>query len=168
MRIATILALTVISAIPLLAQDAQSLPAPPDVVAVPFYLDSSASQMKKLSAESFNNKNPTPGVFTMKQSIEVKGAASAFRIPIQDKIVFVYDAVTTPRLYPFVVNDDKRKFEYGKVSVRGSTPIDGLPISISRYKEKAFQFSSDQPLNPGEYAIVFGDHIYTFGVDNKK
>ena len=66
------------------------------------------------------------------------------------------------------VRGKERKFEYGKVSVRSSTPIDGLPISVSRYKDAAFQFSADQPLEPGEYAILFADKLYTFGVDGKK
>ena len=107
-------------------------------------------------------------MITMKQSVEIKGAASAFRVPSQNKIVFVYDATTLPRVYKFAVRGNKRKFEYGKVSVRSSTPIDGLPISVSRYKDAAFQFSADQPLEPGEYAILFADKLYTFGVDGKK
>jgi hypothetical protein len=151
----------------LLAQDA-SLPAPPDVVGVPFYLDSAAGQLKKLASEAYKNHNPVPGTFTMTQAVEMKGAASAFRIPSQNKIVFVYDATTIPRLYKFTVHGSKRKFEYGKVNALNSTPVEGLSISVSRYKETAYQFSADQPLTAGEYAILFPDRIYTFGVDEKK
>jgi hypothetical protein len=155
-------------AVPLFAQDFQPLPAPPNVVGVPFYLDSSAGELKKLATEAYKNHDPVPGIFTMAKTVEVKGAASAFRIPSHNKIVFVYDATTIPRLYKFTVNGSKRKFEYGKVNVRNSTPVEGLSVSVSRYKETAFQFSSDQPLEPGEYAIVFGERIYSFGVDDKK
>ena len=158
----------IILAVSLYAQDFQPLPAPPDVIGVPFYLDRSASQLKKLATEPYKNHDPVPGVFTMTQSVEVKGAASAFRISRQDKIVFVYDATTIPRLYKFTVHDSKRKFDYGKVNARNSTPVEGLPISVSRYKETAYQFSADEPLTPGEYAILFADHLYTFGVDEKK
>lgn len=169
MKTAGFVILAVILAVPLFAQDFQPLPAPPNVVGVPFYLDSSAGELKKLLTEPYKN-NDAPGVSVLprKRSVEVKGAASAFRVSSQNKIVFVYDATTTPRLYKFTVNGNKRKFEYGKVSASSSTPIDGITISVSRYRDTAFQFSSDQPLEPGEYAIVFSDHIYTFGVDDKK
>jgi hypothetical protein len=168
MKIAGFAIIAIIFAVPLFAQDFAPLPAPPSVLGVPFYLDISAGELKKLPMEPYKNYDPVPGIFTMSQALEVKGAASAFRIPNQNKIVFVYDATTIPRLYKFTVNGSKRKFEYGKVNVRNSTPVEGLTISISRYKETAFQFSSDQTLSPGEYAILFGDRLYTFGVDDKK
>jgi|SRR5215469_1736528 len=150
----------------LLAQDA-ALPAPPDTVGVPYYLDSAASQLKKLPTEPYKKHDPVPGVITVTQTVNIKGSASAFRVPAENKIVFVYDATTMPRLYKFTVNGSNRKFSYGKVSVRGSTPIEGLPISVSRYKDTAYQISADQPLAPGEYAIVLADRIFTFGVDGK-
>jgi hypothetical protein len=150
----------------LFAQDA-ALPAPPDTVGVPYYLDSAAAQLKKLNTEPYKKHDPVPGVIPMTQTVEVKGSASALRVPSQDKILFVYDATTMPRLYKFTVNGSNRKFAYGKVSVRNSTPIEGLTISVSRYKETAYQLSADQPLSPGEYAIVFADRIFTFGVDGK-
>jgi hypothetical protein len=168
MKTATFVILVIILAIPLFAQDFQPLPAPPSVVGVPFYLESSAGELKKLPTEPYKSHDPVPGIFTAAQSVEVKNAGSVFRIPCQNKIVFVYDATTMPRLYKFTVNGNKRKFEYGKVNVRNSTPVEGLPISVSRYRETAYQFSSDQPLTAGEYALVFADKLYTFGVDDKK
>jgi len=158
----------IILAVSLHAQDFQPLPAPPVVVGVPFYLDRSAGELKKLAIEPYKNHDPSPGIFTMAQAVEVKGAASAFRISSQDKIVFVYDATTIPRLYRFTVHGSKRKFEYGKVNARNSTLVEGLPITVSRYKETAYQFSADAPLPPGEYAILFADRLYTFGIDEKK
>ncbi len=107
-------------------------------------------------------------MFTMVQAVQVKGTASAFRIPSQTRLC----SSMTPPPYPGSTssryNGRKRKFEYGKVNTRNSTPVEGLPISVSRYKETSFQFSSDQPLESGEYAILFADKIYTFGVDDKK
>jgi len=151
----------------LLAQDA-ALPAAPAEVGVLFYLDRANGQLKKLATEPYKNHDPVPGIFTMAQTVEVKGSASAFRISSHDKIVFVYDATTIPRLYKFTVHGSNRKFEYGKVNTRNSTPADGLPITVSRYKETAYQFSSDRPLEPGEYAIVLADRIFVFGVDEAK
>jgi hypothetical protein len=168
MKTAGFVLFAIILSLPLFTQEFQPLPAPPSIVGVPFYLDSAAGELKKLATEPYKNNDPVPGVITMKQTMEIKGAASAFRVPSHDKIVFVYDATILPRLYRFTVHGNRRKFEYGKVSVRNSTPIDGITVSVSRYKETAFQFSADQPLEPGEYAILFGDRIYTFGVDDKK
>lgn len=169
MKTAAFVILGIILAAPLFAQDFQPLPAPPSVVGVPFYLDASVGELKKLPTEPYkDNDAPGVSVFPRKRSVEVKGAASAFRVSSQNKIVFVYDATTIPRLYKFAVNGNKRKFEYGKVSASSSTPIDGIAIGVSRYRDTSFQFFSDQPLGPGEYAIVFPDRIYTFGVDDKK
>jgi hypothetical protein len=167
MKTAAFVISAIILAIPIFAQDFQPLPAPPSIIGVPFYLDSSAGELKRLPTEPYKNHDPVPGMFTAAQSLEVKNAASAFRIPSHNKIVFVYDATTMPRLYKFTVNGNKRKFEYGKVNVRNSTPVEGLPISVSRYKETAYQFSCDQALTAGEYAILFADKLYTFGVDDK-
>jgi len=169
MKAVGLVALAIILAVPVFAQDVQTLPAPPSVVGVPFYLDSSAGELRKLPTEPYkNNDAPGVSVFPRTRSVELKSAASAFRVSSQNKIVFVYDATNIPRLYKFTVDGNKRKFEYDKVRASSSTPIDGITISVSRYKETAFQFSSEQPLEPGEYAIVFPDHIYTFGVDGKK
>lgn len=165
MKTAGFVLLVIILAVPLFAQDFQPLPAPPDVVGVPFYLDSSAGELKKLANEPY--KEHAHYGIKITWNVQMEGKSSAFRIPSHNKIVFVYDATTLPRLYKFTVKGSKREFPYEKGDQRNSTAIDGITVSVSRYKETAFQFSSDQPLEPGEYAIVFGDRIYTFGVDDK-
>jgi hypothetical protein len=155
----------------LCTQDSQALPAPPDVVGVPFYLDTVAGELKKLPTEPYkghNNAGPFTVLAGVTESVQVQGPASSFRIPIQDKIIFVFDATNFPKVYKFTVNGKRREFRFGKVSQHNSTPIEGLPISVSRFKDTAYQFSTDQPLDAGEYAIVFADRIYTFGVDEKK
>jgi len=170
MKTSVFVILAITLAVPLFAQDFQPLPAPPNVVGVPFYLDTSAGELKKLANEPYKEHasqgNPLTNAFT--RNVQMEGTTSAFRIPSHNKIVFVYDATTLPRLYKFTVKGSKREFPYEKRDQRNSTAIDGITVSVSRYKETAFQFSSDQPLEPGEYAIVFGDHIYTFGVDDRK
>jgi hypothetical protein len=161
----------VVLAVPLLAQDFQPLPAPPAEVGVPFYLDTTAGELKKLAMEPYkehNNAGPITTLSGVTKSVQMEGASSSFRIPSHDKIVFVFDATTFPKLYKFEVHGKKREFPYSKVSKHDSTAIDGISISVSRYKDTAYQFSTDQPLAPGEYAIVFADRIYTFGVDDKK
>jgi hypothetical protein len=167
MKTAGFFIFVIILAVPLIAQDFQPLPAPPKVIGVPFYLDSSAGELKKLANEPYKEHASGGGPFstTITRNVQMEGKTSAFRIPSHNKIVFVYDATTLPRLYKFTVKGSKREFPYEKGNVRNSTPIDGITVSVSRYKETALQFFSDQPLEPGEYAIVFGDHIYTFGVD---
>jgi len=169
MKTAAFVILVINLAAPLFAQDFQPLPAPPSVVGVPFYLDMSAGELKKLANEAYK-EHASRGPFsnTITRNVEMEGKASAFRIPSHNKIVFVYDATTLPRLYKFTVKGSKREFPYSKGNLRDSTPIDGVAVSVSRYKGTALQFSSDQPLEPGEYAILFGDRIYTFGVDDKK
>ncbi len=169
MKTAAFVILVIILAAPLFAQDFQPLPAPPSVVGVPFYLDVSAGDLKKLANEAYK-EHASGGAFgnTVTRNVLMEGKTSAFRIPSHNKIVFVYDATTLPRLYKFTVKGSKREFPYSKGNLRNSTPIDGITVSVSRYKGTALQFSSDQPLEPGEYAILFGDRIYTFGVDDKK
>ncbi len=169
MKTAGFVILVIILAAPLFAQDFQPLPAPPNVVGVPFYLDSSAGELKRLANEPYKEHGSAGFMSnTLTRMVQMEGKTSAFRIPSHNKIVFVYDATTLPRLYKFTVKGSKREFPYEKGNLRNSTPIDGITVSVSRYKETAFQFSSDQPLEPGEYAIVFGEHIYTFGVDDTK
>ena len=48
MKTAGFFIFVIILAVPLIAQDFQPLPAPPKVIGVPFYLDSSAGELKKL------------------------------------------------------------------------------------------------------------------------
>jgi hypothetical protein len=169
MKTSAFVILVIILAVPLFAQDFQPLPAPPNVVGVPFYLDSSAGELKKLATEPYKeHASVRPFSNTVTQNVLMEGTTSSFRIPSHNKIVFVYDATILPRLYKFTVKGSKREFPYEKGNRRDSTPIDGITVSVSRYKEAALQFSSDQPLEPGEYAIVFADRIYTFGVDDKK
>jgi len=171
MKITNLLISVIILAASVSAQNAQ-LPPPPDVVAVPFYLDNTAHELKKLPKEPYKEHRGAPA-FSMTNafnaSAQVQGNASELRVPSQDKIVFVFDATTVPRLYKFNVSGKKREFAYEKGNQRNSTPIPGLPITVSKYKGGgAYQFSADEPLAPGEYGIVFGDSIYTFGVDEKK
>ncbi|MGA9528562.1 MAG: hypothetical protein WBS24_10640 [Terriglobales bacterium] len=171
MKIINLLILSIILAISLFAQEAQ-LPPPPDVVAAPFYLDNTAHELKKLPKEPYKEHKGAPAVsFTNAfiVSAQVQGGASELRIPSQDKIVFVFDATTVPRLYKFAQSGKKREFAYQKGNQRNSTPIPGLPITVSKYKGgSAYQFSADDRLSAGEYGIVLGDSIYTFGVDEKK
>jgi len=170
MKTAAFVALILVFPSSLFAQDFAPLPPPPDVVGVPFYLDLSVSELKKLATEPYKEHASGGGPFspTLTRNVQMEGKASAFRIPSHNKIVFVYDATTMPRLYKFTVKGSKREFPYQKGNLRNSTPIDGIPVSVSRYKGTALQFSSDAPLDPGEYGIVFADRIYTFGVDEKK
>ena len=171
MKITNLLIFAIIAAASLSAQDAQ-LPPPPDAVGVPFYLDNTAHALTKLPKEPYKEHKGAPA-FSMTNafnvSAQVEGTASTVRIPRQDKIVFVFDATTVPRLYKFNVSSKKREFAYEKGNQRNATPIPGLPITVSKYKGgAAYQFSADDPLAPGEYGIVFGDSIFTFGVDEKK
>lgn len=170
MKTAAFVMLLTILAAPSFAQDFQPLPAPPSIVGVPFYLDMSVSELKKLPNEPYKEHASGGGPFstTVTRNVQMEAPTSAFRILSHDKIVFVYDATTLPRLYKFTVKGSKREFPYSKGNLRNSTPIDGIAVSVSRYKGTALQFSADQPLEPGEYAIVFADHIYTFGIDDKK
>jgi len=173
MKPAAFLALILVSAVSLFAQDFAPLPPPPDVVGVPFYLDMSVSELKKLSPEPYKEHAGGSGL-NKTFTVEMQGKTSSFRIPAHNKIAFVYDATTMPRLYKFTVKGSKREFPYEKRAYAffgnssHDSPIDGIAVSVSRYKETAYQFSSDQPLDPGEYAIIFGAKIYTFGVDEKK
>ena len=152
----------------LFAQDA-TMPAPPAEVGVPFYLDSAAGQLKKLTTEPYKEHNGSgPFVYNAPQTVQVEGIASAFRVPYQSKVVFVFDATTVPRLYHFTVHHKKREFQFATASPRNETRVEGLPITVSRYRETAYQFSADSPLEIGEYAILFGSRVYTFGVDAPK
>jgi len=170
MKITNLLISAVILAASLSAQDAQ-LPPPPDVLAVPFYLDNTSHELKKLPKEPYKEHKGAP-VFSSTNGFimraQVQGDASELRIPSQDKIVFVFDATTVPRLYKFKVSGKKREFDYEKGNERNATPIPGLPITVSKYKPSAYEFSADEKLAAGEYGIVLGDGIYTFGVDEKK
>jgi len=173
MKTAAFVALIVVFSVSSFAQDFQPLPAPPDVIDVPFYLDMSVGELKKLPNEPYK-EHAGGGSLSKTFTVEMKEKASSFRIPAHNKISFVYDATTIPRLYKFTVKGSKREFPYDKRSYgffgnsSRDSHIDGIAVSVSRYKETAFQFSSDQPLDPGEYAIIFADRIYTFGVDEKK
>ncbi len=171
MKITHLSILSIILASSLSAQDAQ-LPPPPEVVAVPFYLDNTAHELKKLPKEPYKEHKGAPAVsFTNAFiiSAQVQGNASELRIPSQDKIVFVFDATTVPRLYKFTQSGKKREFAYEKGNQRNAIPIPGLPVTVSKYKGgSAYQFSADERLAAGEYGIVFGENIYTFGVDEKK
>ena len=168
MRIYALFMAAFVGVAPLLAQDA-ALPAPPAEVGVPFYLDIAAGQLKKLATEPYKEHNGSgPFTYNAPQTVQVEGAASALRIPSQNKIVFVFDATIFPKLYKFEVHHKKREFQFATASPHNSKLLESLPIAVSRYKETAYQFSSDHPLAPGEYAIEFADRIFTFGVDSAK
>jgi hypothetical protein len=160
----------VVFSLSLYAQDFQPLPPPPDVVGVPFYLDTAAGELKKLTTEPYRqHSNAGPFNLTPTISVQMQGSASPFRVPSHDKIVFVFDATIMPKLYRFTVNGKKREFAFEKESQRNTTPIDGLSTSVSKYSGgSAYQLSADERLSPGEYALVFADRIFTFGVDETK
>ncbi len=120
MKTAAFVIFVIIFAAPLFAQDFQPLPAPPSVVGVPFYLDMSAGELKKLANEPYKEHASVNNPFsnTVTRNVQMEGKASAFRIPNQNKIVFVYDPTTLPRLYKFMVKSSKREFPYQKGNVR--------------------------------------------------
>jgi hypothetical protein len=68
-------------------------------------------------------------------------------------------------LYRFDQEKNKRQFEI-ETAMRGKIqPIKGLPVQVETFGERSYKLVPAAPLTPGEYAIIIGEELYTFGVD---
>jgi hypothetical protein len=146
---------------------APAKPADPDVIGVIYSLDPSSHELKRLPSDTWKT-HQAHAFAKVTSQVRLEGAASAFRFAGGDKITLVFSAVgeaaTRVRAYSCVVKDGRRECDLAKFG-RGSTPAPGVPTSLARYGESSYKLTPDQPLNPGEYAVVFDDKVFTFGVD---
>lgn len=142
MKIARCVILVIILAVPSFPQSSQPLPAPPNVVGVPFYLDSLAGELKKLASEPYQ-EHAHYGI-KITWNVQTKGTSSALRIPSHNRIVFVYDATTLPRLYKFTVKGSKREFPYE----RGTSAIRLRSTASPSASQDTRKLPSNSPLTP--------------------
>jgi hypothetical protein len=146
------------------AQTAPAKPVEPTAIGVVYHLDSTSQELKPLPDEQW--KQTYHGSDPCYTSIEVSGVRSSFRLKVDDKLEFVFKTGSPEKvsLYHFDVNKKRRRFDFD-MGRPGSHPIKGLPVEVSAFGEKSYRLLPKSPLDPGEYAIIIADEVYTFGVD---
>jgi hypothetical protein len=148
------------------AQSASSAPVEPPSIGVVYFLASDQT-LKPLPEEQWKAKGS--GVFTATGSIEVSADRSSLRLASNDKTDFVFN-IGTPehvKIYRFT-SDEKhktRKFELVKIKGRTRETINGIPADITKFGGSSYRLVPRSPLAPGEYAVLTGSKIFSFGID---
>ena len=149
------------------AQSASSKPLEPTSIGVVFFLNSSSQTLKPLQDEAW--KAQGNGFFTATGSIQVSGESSSVRIAASDKTEFVFNIEhpQNARLYRFTQKKHQRYFEIVKISHGGRTRenLPGIPVDITKFGESSYRLVPQSPLSPGEYVILTGPKIFSFGID---
>jgi hypothetical protein len=166
MRYLNLLAVLALLSVASQAQ-APAKPADPELIGVIYSLDPASHELKRLPSDTWK-VHQAQGFAKVTRQVRLEGAASAFRIAGGDKITLVFTAVgddaMNVRAYPCVVKEGRRECDLAKFG-RGSTPAPNIAASLAKYGDSSYKLTPDQPLNPGEYAVVFSDKVFTFGVD---
>jgi hypothetical protein len=166
MRYLNLLAVLALLSITSQAQ-APAKPADPELIGVIYSLDPASHELKRLPSDTWKT-HQAQGFAKVTSQARIEGVASAFRIAGGDKITLVFSAVGEDAMkvhaYSCVVKEARRECDLAKFG-RGSTPAPGVPASLAKYGESSYKLTPDQPLNPGEYVVVFNDKVFTFGVD---
>jgi len=169
MRHLNLLAVLVVLSIASQAQ-APAKPADPDLIGVVYSMDPASHELKRLPSDTLKT-HQAQGFAKVTVMARIDGAASTFRIAGGDKITLVFSAVGEAamkvRAYSCVVKEGRRECDIAKFG-RGSTPAPGVSASLAKYGDSSYKLTPDQPLTPGEYAVVFDDKVFTFGVDAAK
>lgn len=71
------------------------------------------------------------------------------------------------KLYGFTQKKNKRQFELAKVKGRTREIIPGIPVEITKFGESSYRLVPHSSLSAGEYAILTGPKIFSFGVDQQ-
>ncbi len=147
------------------AQSAPGKPAEPTAIGVAFRLDPTSQELRRLPNEDWKPAGPSMGnnlIYAV-----VPGSKSAFRLKAGEKVEFVFNTgkPESVSLYRFEQKKDKRRFGYGRVGVVRDDSIKGLHVNLSKYGESSYKLAPVSALNPGEYAIVIADEVFTFGID---
>jgi len=147
------------------AQSAPGKPAEPTAIGVVFRLDPSNQALQRLPNEDWKPAGPSMGnnvIYAV-----VPGSKSSFRVKAGEKAEFVFNSgrPETVSLYRFELKKDKRRFGYERVGMVRGDYLKGLHVDISKYGESSYKLVPASPLDPGEYAIIIGDEVFTFGID---
>ena len=154
-------------------------PVEPDRLGPVFYLDPSDHTIKALPKEQWESFAKAKMGFqsnTQKQSIRIPGESSSFRVIASDTTEFVFKVGSpeTVKLYGCSQNVKKRlrqvdvrETTYKFVPFKGPTGTEqrlpGIPTKLTKYGESSYKLSAER-LAPGEYAIVNGDDVFSFGI----
>jgi hypothetical protein len=166
-------------------------PPEPDTVGI-FYLDVGSQKLVALPSEKFKAVSYTEtfrGVSRSGDTISgvrggswfysVSGAQSAFRIVAAPGTTFVFrtpvkginEGLYYVELFRLVVQKEKRTFLRTEKLVwyqqTGLQPLSSerTEVTMQVLGNSCYQITPKSPLRPGEYALVMGNAIYTFGVD---
>jgi len=149
-------------------QSTNSKPVEPEALGVVFLLDSSNQVLKPLADEVWK-AHGNMGFTKATGVVEVAGEHSTFRIAANNKFEFVFkvEHPENVKLYRSLQKKNQRQFELVKIANSGRTrePIQGIPVEITKYGESSFKLAPQSPLAPGEYAIIYGEKVLSFGVD---
>jgi plastocyanin len=118
------------------------------------YLDPSSQTPKPLPTETSKMRGLYP------VTVEIPGTASSFRIAAGSKPTFTYKAVgdhniTDTNIFRISIKGKNRQF------------VAKGPIAVDRSKDgdSSYKVTVSLPVEPGEYAFVTGDVVFSFGVD---
>ncbi|MGA3159666.1 MAG: hypothetical protein ABSC77_00500 [Terracidiphilus sp.] len=150
------------------AQTTSTKPVEPAAIGVIFRLDPSTQGFKPLPNEQWKAKGKA-GWTTATGFLIVSGESSTFRIKAGEstEFVFILGNPESVSIYRFDQKKNERQFEMVKLRSNGRERenIPGIPTDLTKYGDTSYKLVPKSPLTPGEYAIEFGNKVFTFGID---
>jgi hypothetical protein len=160
-------------------QTLPSKPSEPKSIGDFFLLDPVTHDLKDLPVEAFkfhieqtrvSRDNPRSNCCVIMTGIELPGSDSPFHIAVNDKTQFIFkaEAPEQARLFLLTVNAKKHYRSCILVSSksegvmglhRNSDWEPGIGVDITKFGDSSYKLTPQQPLGPGEYALLIGENV---------
>ena len=144
-------------------------PIEPDILGVAFLLDSTNQALKPLADEHFKSQIKRSGWTWVNGVIVVDGEHSTVRIAGGKQIEFVFkvEHPESVKLYQATVEKNQRIFTVVKSHGAGTheETVPSIDAVLTKYGDSSYKLVPQSPLVPGEYAVMYGRKVMTFGID---
>jgi hypothetical protein len=144
-------------------------PLEPEILGVPFLLDSASQVLKPLADENWKAQTKRSGMFVVNGVITVSGEHSAVRVAGGGAIqlVFKVEHPESVKLYQATSEKNQRIIAIVKTHGAGTTEerIPSVAVVLTKYGESSYKLVPQSPLVPGEYAVIYSGKVMTFGID---
>jgi hypothetical protein len=161
-------------------QSETAKPIEPDLLGVVFYLSSSDHIIRALPKEQWKAVGKAKAGWSSVNSVgslQLSGAASSFRVPVSDTSEFVFKVSKDPESAKLFMCSQNAKKGFRQVDIveekRSAHPfgratvtkehLSGVPVEVVKYGESSYKLAA-RGLAPGEYAILSGGAVFSFGI----
>ena len=135
-------------------------------IGVAYVLDPASQTLKRLPDQPWATQRVGDSAL-----IEVSGERSPFRIQgYKPEFVFKIGSPQDARIFAFAKDEKDRKnvkrwFSLVHFSGKTTQTSPGLDSDITKFGDSSYKIVVLPVLQPGEYAVVLGARVFTFGID---